>query len=452
MVNFLALTRLLWYDGVRAQLRPTVSDIICLAERRPHEAFPMQPVSIPRSNVPSLVDAVDIAGLQRIQDTFAKAMRFAAVTVDRVGQPITRESGFLRLCSMIRSTEVGRIRCMQCDAEGGLEARSRRGPYVYVCKNGLIDIAAPIIIQDEYLGCILCGQVVPSGARDEFIDGILQQTTSLDLPLADLRTAVREIPSVPRERIDAAAEMLFQVANSIVEMGVANLTQAALLQETTRTVALQTSLHEAQLRMLESQINPHFLFNALGLISYSAIQENAHQTEEVAYCLSDLLRYSLRNLAVPVTLGQELEAAQRYLAIQRMRFGTRLCVEFDVDDTVRNNRMPGMILQPLVENAVVHAVEPLARPVMVQVRASRVPGGMQLEVVDDGVGMEPALLESLRAREFGTNRDRKTVGLSNVIRRLELEYGTACEFQIHSQIGHGTRVILRIPCSDSPTE
>jgi two-component system LytT family sensor kinase len=334
---------------------------------------------------------------------------------------------------------------MECDAEGGLEARSRGGPYVYTCKNGLLDIAAPIIMEEEYLGCILCGQVVPTDAREEFLHDIVERVSSLGLPADDLKTAMQEIPVVPRERIDAAAEMLFQVANYVVELGIVNLTQVALLQETQRTAALQASLQEAQLRMLESQINPHFLFNALGLISYSAIQENAHKTEEIAYCLSDLLRYSLRNLATPVTLGQEIEAAQRYLAIQQMRFGLRLCVEMQVQEALREMRIPGMILQPLVENAVVHAVEPLARTVTVQVRASPAPAGMQLEVIDNGVGMEPALLEALRSRNFPTRRDRRMMGLPNVIRRLELEYGAGCDFQIDSQLGHGTRVMLRIP-------
>ena len=121
-----------------------------------------QPVPL-KGRALSLRDTVDIAVLQRIQDTFAKAMGFAAVTVDRSGQPVTRDSSFLQVCRMIRSTETGRRRCMQCDAEGGLAARERRGPHVYVCKGGLLDIAAPIIIEEEYLGCILCGQVLADG-------------------------------------------------------------------------------------------------------------------------------------------------------------------------------------------------------------------------------------------------------------------------------------------------
>lgn len=406
-----------------------------------------QPVSL-KGRALSLRDAVDIAVLQKIQDTFAKAMGFAAVTVDRSGQPVTRDSSFLTVCRMIRSTEAGRRRCIQCDAEGGLVARERRGPYVYVCKGGLLDIAAPIIIEEEYLGCILCGQVLPADEREAFMEGVLERNVPLGLPLDELKQAVTQIPSVPRERIEAAAEMLFQVANYIVEMGVANLAQSALLEETKRAAALQAALQESQLRMLESQINPHFLFNALGLISYTAIRERARETEEISYCLSDLLRYSLRNLAAPVTLGQELEAVERYLAIQKLRFGARLCVEIDVDETLRDLQIPCMILQPLVENAVVHAVEPLARPVTVRLRATRLADDLQLEVSDDGPGMVSGAVEMLRSGSFVTRSGRNTVGLPNVIRRLQLEYGARCRINLDSQLGHGTRVTIRLPLQD----
>jgi two-component system LytT family sensor kinase len=262
----------------------------------------------------ALQDVVDISALQRIQDTFSKAMGVAAVTVDRKGVPVTRNSGFRRICKMIRSTGRGLTRCMECDAEGGLAAKERGNPTVYVCKGGLMDMAAPITINGEYIGSMMAGQVVPYSQREDFLEEILVRNSNLGLPLPDLRNAVQEIPSMPREQVDAAGEMLFQMANYIVEIGVANITQAKLLREERERAALQMALQDAQLHMLESQIAPHFLFNALGLISYTALQENASQTEEIAYALSDLLRYSLRNnRSMPVTLRQELEVVEHYL-------------------------------------------------------------------------------------------------------------------------------------------
>jgi ligand-binding sensor protein/anti-sigma regulatory factor (Ser/Thr protein kinase) len=401
----------------------------------------------------NLKDVFNVSLLQRIQDTFAEAMGFAAVTANKAGMPLTQNSNFRRICRMIRSTEGGLARCMRSDAEGGRKAQALRRPHIYVCMGGLIDIAAPIIIEGEYLGCILCGQVIPSDSREEFVEDIISRNVSLGLPEDELRKAVEEIPSIPRERIDAAGEMLFLMANYIGEMGLANLVQLKLLQEEREKAALQAALQSAQLQMIESQINPHFLFNALGLISYTAIQEQAPQTEEISYCLADILRHSLRNVATPVTLGEEVEIISRYLAIQQTRFGARLKTQIEIDPSLRNVRVPRMILQPLVENAVIHAVEPLARPVTVQVRASRVPAGMLIEVIDDGVGMTPETVESINSRALTKRRtNRDALGLQNVARRLEGEFGDRFRIRAESRIGHGTRIMLVLPVCQNPVD
>jgi two-component system, LytTR family, sensor kinase len=401
--------------------------------------------SLARGAALTLRDAVDIPVLQRIQDTFSEAMGFAAVTVDKLGTPLTRQSCFRRICRIIRSTEKGLARCMECDAEGGLAAQARGKPHIYQCRGGLLDIAAPIMIQGEYVGSFLCGQVVSAEAREDFVEDVVRRNSALGVPIDEIRSAALEIPSVARERVDAAAQMLFQMANYIVEMGAANIMQTELLAEAKERAALQAELQNAQLRMLESQINPHFLFNALGLISYTAMQENAQQTQEISYCLSDLLRYGLRNLAVPVTLGQEVDVTQRYLDIQKLRFGSRINVQIELDPSVNEVRVPCMVLQPLVENAVVHSVEPLARTVNVLVRATRGEGKIILEVADNGVGIEPGVLNTIRTRSFPTKPSGHSLGLRNLIRRLELEYGNGFDFTIESDPGRGTRIVLSIP-------
>lgn len=390
-------------------------------------------------------NVVDLIILQRIQDTFSKALKFAAMVVDAEGRPVTAPSGFGPLCLTIRSTEAGFKRCMECDLEGGSEAHARQQPHVYVCKGGLIDIASPIVIKGEYLGSLYCGQVVPLDSREEFVEEIVRRNVGLGLPKYELRKAAEEIPAVPCERIDAAAELLFLVANYIIEMGIANQTKARLLEEIQNRADLQIELQQTQLRMLASQINPHFLFNTLGLIGYTAIREQAPQTEEIAYCLSDLLRYSLRNMTNPVTLGEELEIVEHYLAIQKLRFGPRLQVRMEIDPSLRQVRLPCMILQPLVENAVVHAVEPSTQPVTVQVRALPVATGLLIEVIDDGPGIKTETLASINSRTFTDKTGRTALGLQNVIRRLELEYGDASVFCVESESGHGTRITLILP-------
>ena len=391
-----------------------------------------------------IADFVDISLLQRLQDTFAEAMGVAAVTVDRQGKPITQTSNFCKVCQMIRATEVGLARCQRCDAEGGRVAHERQKPYAYKCAGGLLDAAAPLIIDGQYVGCILCGQVIPSDNREAFIQDILARNLPLGVPAEEFEAAVRRIEPLPRERFKAAVEMLSLTANHIIEKGAANLTQAQLLQQTQERAALQTALQEAQLRALKAQINPHFLFNSLTLLGYTALEENAARTEEIAYSLSDLLRYSLRNMSTSVELGEEMEMIEQYLAIQKIHFGRRLHSRVSLDPSLKRFEIPCMVLQPLVENAVIHGAEPLTRPVNIEVAAYRENGRLILQVSDDGVGMAQELLEPIRAGLFGGNG--RSLGLQNVFQRLASEYGPAFSVAVESAPGAGTtfRLLLTL--------
>jgi len=196
-------------------------------------------------------EVVNISILQRIQDTFSKARGVAAGTVDRTGNPVTRNSNFQPICQLIRSTQTGLARCKKCDAQGGLRAYFSDKPEAYVCMGGLMDVAAPITIHDKYIGCILCGQVVLSEDQDEFIKDIVQRNVALGLPRDMVLKAAQQIPAIPRERLNAAVEMLMLTANHIIEIGMTNLTQSELLKEAQEKAAatLGNPMVEISIRM-----------------------------------------------------------------------------------------------------------------------------------------------------------------------------------------------------------
>ncbi len=155
--------------------------------------------------------------MQRIQGTFAKAMGVAAVTVDRSGVPVTRNSNFQPICQLIRSTPDGMARCMKSDAQGGMTAYCSDKPEAHMCMGGLVDVAAPITIEGEYLGCLLCGQVVLSEDHESFIKDIVRRNTSLGLPYKHVLAAAQQIPVIPI--IDVAADAMVKAANvSLVGM------------------------------------------------------------------------------------------------------------------------------------------------------------------------------------------------------------------------------------------
>ena len=197
---------------------------------------------------------------------------------------------------------------------------------------------------------------------------------------------------------------------------------------------------EAELRALRAQINPHFLFNALTTIGY-LIQTAPPKALTTLMRLTALLRSVLRSEGEFTTLGRELEIVEAYLEIERARFEDRLRVRIDVPGALRSARVPPLLLQPLVENAVKHGVAPqrLGGQVTVIARLDRIAGDtyqLWITVQDTGAGTTPDALQ--RGRQRG-------LGLENVERRLAHQYGAAASLDIRSSPGQGTTVDIRLP-------
>jgi len=209
---------------------------------------------------------------------------------------------------------------------------------------------------------------------------------------------------------------------------------------------LEEALRAMELRALQAQINPHFLFNTLSSIAASAFMEEAPRTNELVQALARLLRYTLRQIGQMVTVEEELKHVKDYLLIEKTRFGERISVEFDIDEEARRARLPLLTLQPLVENAIIHGLEPKAGGT-VRVTGRVEDDRVKLQVSDDGVGVEGEGPGS--APEPAGDGDRVShvtgLGLDNVRRRLEHAFGERSGFAFSSRPGEGTIVTLTIP-------
>jgi LytS/YehU family sensor histidine kinase len=203
-----------------------------------------------------------------------------------------------------------------------------------------------------------------------------------------------------------------------------------------RAAQLETRLAQAQLDALRMQLHPHFLFNTLNSISV-LMAEDVTAARRMLTRLGDLLRASLENNGVQeVTLKEELEFLESYLEIEQTRFQDRLTVRMEVDPAALDARVPHLILQPLVENAIRHGIAPRSRPGLVEIRARRCNGMVQLEVCDNGAG--------LRSEQPGSLM--KGIGLSNTRARLDQLYGAAHRFELQDSQGHsGLTVMIAIP-------
>jgi len=201
--------------------------------------------------------------------------------------------------------------------------------------------------------------------------------------------------------------------------------------------ALEMQASQAQLAMLRYQLNPHFLFNTLNSISTLVLLKQTERANIMLSRLSSFLRYTLANEPTAhVTLQQEAETLKLYLEIEKMRFDDRLRTHFEIDERVTKARLPSLLLQPLVENAIKYAVTPQEEGADITVSARLAGERVQIAVSDTG----PGLIEVKQRPTLSTG-----VGLANIKERLAQAYGPDHRFETRSDPGKGFSVEIEIP-------
>ena len=210
------------------------------------------------------------------------------------------------------------------------------------------------------------------------------------------------------------------------------LSATRLAEKAARQSQLETQVREGELKMLRSQINPHFLFNSLNSVS-SLTVTNPLKARDMIVKLSDFMRYSLssRN-EQPVTLGNEMESLRLYLQIEKVRFGERLVIEEDISTECLSALMPGMLLQPLYENAVKHGVYESTEEVVIKTTA-RIDGETVVITVTNNVDPDSVV-----------TKKGAGIGLKNVSSRLELFFGDRADITVNRGDTSFT-VVLRFP-------
>lgn len=205
----------------------------------------------------------------------------------------------------------------------------------------------------------------------------------------------------------------------------------------------------AKYQMLQSQINPHFLYNTLDSIRMMAVLRDQDEIAEALVSLSRLFRYCIRQGDRLVTVREELQQAKNYLLLQSLRYQDRLQVACQVDEQVLDRLMPKVLLQPLLENALIHGVQDLEEGCVVTISISQVPEGTQFSVHDNGKGIEEQTLAEIRKKLQDSTSE--SIGLANVNARLRLYYNDTAGLILESAPGEGTTVSFTIPYNQNPT-
>jgi sensor histidine kinase YesM len=204
----------------------------------------------------------------------------------------------------------------------------------------------------------------------------------------------------------------------------------------------ESALARAELSAISGKLNPHFLFNTLNSL-IALTRKDARAAEQALLRFSGMLRYVLdskRSATDRVELQQEIDFVRDYLALESLRLGARLQVQWTLDDAVLQDEVPPLTLQPLVENSIVHGLAPRVKGGTIHISAGRdaLNGGLNLCVQDDGEGCDPARLGTERSGRGG-------IGLGALRRRFALDFDGRARLRVHTQPGAGFRVDLWIP-------
>ncbi len=226
--------------------------------------------------------------------------------------------------------------------------------------------------------------------------------------------------------------------NSLVE---------TLRQRNEEVKAAAISQKHAEIKALEAQINPHFLFNTLDSINWRAIEHDEEEISNMLGTLGSLLRYSVSNIEMMVVLEAEISWLKKYIFLQRDRFHDSFDCQYDINEGALSFPIYKMLLQPIVENTILHAFEEVKEGGMIEVKAF-VRGDKRLEIhiKDNGCGIRGDVLKELKKEMHERGPlDGKHIGISNVVHRLRMYYGEKAEIEVSSQWGEGTEFILVIP-------
>ncbi|WP_258166412.1 sensor histidine kinase [Paenibacillus sp. PCH8] len=202
---------------------------------------------------------------------------------------------------------------------------------------------------------------------------------------------------------------------------------------------------QTEMRALHDQINPHFLYNTLGSVKWIASMQQADKIVDMTDALISMLRYATRSDGTLVTIREELDNIVNYVTIQNVRYYGCIQMKYEIEEQRMDYRMPKMILQPIVENAIFHGLAELEDDGIITIRIQPKGSDMLIEVCDNGVGMDDHTIQTVMEETYAAGNGSRGIGLHNVQRRIQLHFGESYGIQVDSTIGEGTIFSILLP-------
>ena len=303
------------------------------------------------------------------------------------------------------------------------------------------------------LNLILLSVIIVLNMSESIIEPVVHLSHTAE-EIAKGRFDTKEIIVETNDEIEILARAFNRMRRSIhayiEELKEKAFTEALLKDQEMENLKMQALLDNARLYALQSQMNPHFLFNTINAAVQLSMIEGADKTSEFLETMSRLFRYNIRQLDEAVTLRQEMANISDYYELLKVRFGGLINFEFNVDEDLLDCMIPPLTLQPLVENAYIHGLSKKEEGGTIGITVKRQGESVMTVIADDGMGMNNERIHYIYESVNHEHRPEKTkssngIGMANVIERLELFYRKTNILVIDSEEGHGTSVIMALP-------
>ena len=306
------------------------------------------------------------------------------------------------------------------------------------CKYGLENILIPIIVEDSVLGYIggIKSFLNSNEYKKHMINMDFFKTNNID-DIELLAKAISCIKSIDENKIKIQEQLCAQISSNIsldLSDNTSNPNQDFNRFSIEKEI-LEKKILDLEVKNMSLAVNPHFLFNTLNCIA-----RKSHTTEELIYCLSDLLRYNLKQNDQMHTLDAEINNIEKYLYIQKSRYKDRLDYSIDINNSLLVYKIPNMVIQPLIENSLIHGIAPKRDGGKIKIYADKKDDNLVIFISDNGNGFPEDILEKLK-----NPGNDSGLGFRNTDNRLKKYYGPEYGLKIIKSDYSGSTVTITIP-------
>lgn len=334
----------------------------------------------------------------------------------------------------------GREVCQEYKDHFALKTEGR-----FVCRHGLENIILPIVYNNETIGFLGGMQTYTAETEyKKYMMDVPALRSEKQLEVEFIARAIASLKTVDEQNIKIHEQLCHHIVKNIDfdlsernKMVTGDVARLSIEKE-----MLEKKIIDLEAKNMSLVINPHFLFNTLNCIARIAHFENSHTTEELIYCLSDLLRYNLKHDERFHTIGAEMENIEKYLYIQKVRFKSRLEYNIKIPEHIKGYKIPNMVIQPIVENALIHGITPKRDGGKIEIFAEKKGDKIIIVVADNGNGFSKEFLMQLEEKRTG-----KGLGFTSTDKRLKQYFGDHCGLNIVKSDYSGSTVTITIATS-----